>query len=231
MGNRTQENSCDLCIYKSFVFDDLTPEELAVINISKKELDYKAGELIVGEGQEIREFLYLKSGLVKLHKHVINRQDQIINIAKPLDFIGLLSVFSNHSYLFSITAIEPSSVCFIDMEIIKRLIRENGGFATSIINKMSTISDQVLKGRLDLAHKNLRGRIAYIFKYFSDEIYASGNFELPVSRKELGELIDMRTENVVRILSEFRKDGVIGISGKKIVILDPNRLRIIAEAG
>ena len=224
-------NQCDVCIYKSFLFDELTPKELALINLNKKEADYKAGDVIVSEGQEIKEFLYLKSGLVKLHKILIGRQDQIISISKPLDFIGLLSVFSNTHYIYSISAIEPSSVCFIDLTVINKLIRENGDFAVSIINKMSSISDQVLKGRIDLAKKNLRGRIAYILKYFSDSIYSSDRFELPVSRKEMGELIDMRTENVVRILSEFRNDGLIRISGKQIELIDPKRLAVIADAG
>ena len=133
MENRGEASQCDVCIYKSFIFDELTREELALINLSKKEADFEPGEIIVSEGEEISEFLYLKSGLVKLHKHIVNRQDQIINIAKPLDFIGLLSVFSNHRYLFSITAIEASSVCFIDLKVIQKLIRENGAFASSII--------------------------------------------------------------------------------------------------
>ena len=34
------------------------------------------------------------------------------------------------------------------------------------------------------------------------------NFDLPVSRKEIGELIGMTTENVIRIFSEFRRDEI-----------------------
>jgi CRP-like cAMP-binding protein len=44
-------------------------------------------------------------------------------------------------------------------------------------------------------------------------------------------LIDIRTENVVRILSEFRKDQLIGIEGKKIEIKNKPMLEKISELG
>jgi hypothetical protein len=41
----------------------------------------------------------------------------------------------------------------------------------------------------------------------------------------------MSTENVIRILSEFRKDGIINIEGKFITINQPGRLQKIYELG
>ena len=61
--------------------------------------------------------------------------------------------------------------------------------------------------------------------------YNSNIFELPVSRKEIGEFIDMTTENVIRTLSEFRKDNIIKINGKIIEIIDLSRLMQICEFG
>ena len=64
-----------------------------------------------------------------------------------------------------------------------------------------------------------------------DDIYKSNVFELPVSRKEIGEFIEMTTENVIRTLSEFRKDNIIKINGKIIEITDYKRLKQICEFG
>jgi CRP/FNR family transcriptional regulator len=63
------------------------------------------------------------------------------------------------------------------------------------------------------------------------EIYRSERYDIPVSRKEIAELIEMRTENVIRILSELRKDKIIHIEGKSIEILDLHRLEQISEFG
>ena len=67
--------------------------------------------------------------------------------------------------------------------------------------------------------------------YFSGYIYQSNEFELPVSRREIADYIGMTTENVIRTLSEFRKDKIIKIFGKDIQIIDLRRLETISELG
>lgn len=224
-------NPCELCIYRSFLFDNLDKKEFALLTLSRKEVDFLKGEVICKEGEKIDQFLYLKKGLLKVYKSIGDRKEQIIGVTKPMDFIGLLSVFSNATYLYSIAALEDSSICTIDLEAIKKLIRGNADFALTLLEKMSSMNDQLLKSRLTINLKNLRGRTAFILLMFAEEIYKSDNFELPVSRKEIAELIDMRTENVIRILSEFRNDGIVGIEGKNIEIIDKERLQQISDFG
>lgn len=231
MNTKGKGHTCETCVYKSFLFDTLTREERSEINLNKKEYDFKRGDLIVGEGEEINDFIYLKEGLVKLYKEATARHEHIISIARPMDFIGLLSVFSNSNYVYSVRAVEDSSLCFIKLETIKSIIGRNGEFALSLLEKMSSISDQVLKTQIDLTGKQLRGRIAYVILLFADQIYQSRLFDLPISRKEMGDLIEMRTENVIRILSEFRKDGILRIDGKRFEILNMELLRKISELG
>ena len=56
-------------------------------------------------------------------------------------------------------------------------------------------------------------------------------FELPVSRREIAEYIGMTTENVIRTLSEFRRDKLIKINGKEIEIADYDTLEKISNFG
>lgn len=231
MSNPTRENRCDVCLYKSYLFNYLTKQEIAWVSLNKKEIDIEKGEIICQEGEPIKYLVYLRGGLVKLYKTGTGRTHQIISIATSRDFIGLLSIFSNTEYIYSIAALEDSSICMIDMNVIKKIILQNGKFALSLIEKMNRISDVVLSNKVELGVKQLRGRIAHILLMFADKVYRSDIYELPVSRKEIGELIDMRTENVVRILSEFRKDQLIGIEGKKIEIINKSMLKKISELG
>ncbi len=75
------------------------------------------------------------------------------------------------------------------------------------------------------------GRVAYILLYFSNEIYSTQVFDLPVSRKEIADYIGMSTANVIRTLSDFKKEGIIRIFGKTIEIADMRRLEIMAKIG
>ncbi len=205
--------------------------ELNLVNKNKKEILFKKGEIISIEGNEITSFLYLKQGLVKIYKRNPNNKDQIISIAKPRDFISLLSIFSLSTYKYSIAAIEDSIVCSVDMSALKEVIANNGNFAIEIMTKMSKMYDDIIENRFEINRKHLRGRIAYILIFFATHIYQSDEFELPISRREIAELIEMTTENVIRILSEYRKDKLIQIDGKRIKLLNPELLENVCKLG
>ena len=223
--------NCQNCELKPLFFDSVNEEDLTPVCNSKHEQAFSKGTLICIEGEPIKEFMYLKSGLVKIHKKENEHRDQIIKIAKPLDYVNLLSIFSDTIYHYSVSAIEDSVVCFVGLEVIKSLVCTNGAFAMSMIQKMNLTTDSIIQSVLEISKKNLRGRIAYVLLYFSDQIYFSDTFDLPLARKEIAELIAMTTENVIRILSEFRKDGILKINGKTIEISNRSRLEQIMAHG
>ena len=119
-------NNCKDCIYRSWAFKNLSDEELLLLNSKKTEKYFRKGENICLEGDPVASFLYLQTGLVKLYKTESNNREHIISIASQKDFIGLLSIFSNKVQVYSITAIEDSIVCLVDLDIIKKLIKTNG---------------------------------------------------------------------------------------------------------
>lgn len=222
---------CRDCELRSLFFNNVKDREFGNICTSKYEQNFKNGDIIIQEGEGIKEFLYLKSGLVKLFKTGEGNRDQIIKIAKPFDFVSMLSVFSDTHFRYSVSALEDSTVCYVDLDTIKNLVKTNGQFAIDLLERMSKTSDDIIKTNLEINRKNLRGRIAYVLLYFSKVIYKSNSFELPISRKEMAEFIEMTTENVIRTLSEFRKDQIIKINGKIIEIIDPERLERICNLG
>ncbi len=231
MSQLLDHSHCSECAFRSLLFERLTIDELLKMDKNKVEVMYSKGEKVITEGEKIKNFVYLKNGLVKLSKRTENGKDHIISVAKPKTFIGFLTVFALDYYQYTITALEESTLCFIDINSLKETIRENGSFALDVLSKISNVSDEIINRRVDICSKNLRGRIAYLLLFFSKKIYNKDAFDLPLTRKEFAELIDMSTENVIRILSEFRKDGVISISGAKIEILNPESLSMIAKFG
>ena len=222
---------CRECIYQSLLFKNLETDDYKLINNNKSEILYKKSEIICREGEVIENFLFLKDGLIKLFKKGEERRDKIINIVKSHDFIGLVNSFSGQEHKYSISAIEDSIICFVKLDIIKDIVKRNGEFALNLIEKISDTAVNIVQTRLDLQDRQMRGRIAYIIRFFAIEIYKEDYFNLPLSRKEIGELVEMRTENVIRILSEFRKDKIISIEGKNIKVLDMKLLERICIHG
>jgi CRP/FNR family transcriptional regulator len=223
--------NCVQCELKTLFFKSVEGDALGQLCTTRYEKSFRKGDLILEEGHNINQFLYLKSGLVKVHRRLNEDRDQIIKIARPFDFVSLLSVFSDKIYHYSVTALVDSSVCYVDLDLIKNQVQINGPFALDLLSKMSETTDDLINNTLEISRKNLRGRIAYVLLYFARKVYNSKTFELPVSRKEIAEYIEMTTENVIRIMSEFRKDEIIRINGKLIEILDEEKLEQISDLG
>lgn len=225
------ECSCEECELKELFFENVSMNEMHRLCESRSEHDYPKGEYIVEQNQKVEEFIYLKSGLVKLF--IIDRtgKEQILSFAKPFDFVSLLSILSSDVHSYSVVAIEDSTTCNISIHDVKRIIRENGKFAMSIMEKMSRVSDKIIHESLSIRRRHLRGRVAYVLLHFSNNVYKSESFELPVSRKEIAEYVGMTTENVIRAMTELRKDGIIKIFGKLIEIVDINKLQQISNHG
>jgi CRP/FNR family transcriptional regulator len=142
-----------------------------------------------------------------------------------------MSIFSEEKYQYSVSALEDSVVCTVKLEFIKQLFLKNGGFAMGLLTKISRINDKIISQTLDIRQKNLIGRVAFVLLYFANEIYKSRVFDLPVSRKEIADYIGMSTANVIRTLSEFKKEGIIRVFGKTIEVVDVGKLEIISKHG
>jgi CRP-like cAMP-binding protein len=222
---------CESCDFRDIVFsflDDATIQELCN---HKDEQSYRKGEIINHEGEKITDFKYLKSGLVKLFRRTSSGEEQVITITRPFEFVSNMSIFSEERYQYSVAAVEDSVVCVVNLDFIKELFLKNGGFAMGLLTKISKINDKIINQTLELRQKNLMGRVAFVLLYFTKEIYKSMVFDLPVSRKEIADYIGMSTANVIRTLSEFKKDGIIRVFGKTIEVVDLNKLEIISKRG
>jgi len=223
--------SCEQCQLRTLFFSHVKSDQLSDICEIKVEKSFIYGDVIINEGEPIREFIYMKEGLVKLSRKSSDSKEQIISYAKPFDFVSLLSVFSSERYKYSVTALENTVVCMLNLNVVKKHARENAMFTMDLMTRISEATDKIIVDNLEIKRKNLKGRVAHVLLYFSEYIYQSNEFELPVSRREIADYIGMTTENVIRSLSEFRKDKIIKIFGKDIQILDLHRLETISELG
>ena len=213
------------------VFSYLDEKSIEQLCDNKEEQAFRKGEIINLEGEKITNFKYLKSGLVKLYRRTSTGDEQVITITRPFEFVSNMSIFSEERYQYSVSALEDSVVCTVELGFIKNLFLSNGPFAMGLLTKISNINDKIIRQTLDIRQKNLIGRVAFVLLYFTNEIYNSRVFDLPVSRKEIADYIGMSTANVIRTLSDFKKEGIIRIFGKTIEIVDLARLEVISRRG
>jgi len=222
---------CESCEFRDVVFSYLDDTSIDELCNNKEEQSFCKGEIINHEGEKITNFKYLKSGLVKLYRRTSTGEEQVITITRPFEFVSNMSIFSEERYQYSVSALEDSVVCMVKLDFIKQLFLRNGGFAMGLLTKISIINDKIISQTLDIRQKNLVGRVAFVLIYFTKEIYNSRVFDLPVSRKEIADYIGMSTANVIRTLSDFKKEGIIRVFGKTIEVVDLSKLEVISRLG
>jgi len=151
---------------------------------------------------------------------------------KNADCIGLTSINDgNNVFPYSSMAYVDSTASLIDINIFRRILRQNAEFANSIINILCENSQQTFGRFFCLTHKHSYGRLADILLCLSDRVFKSDAFELPLSRKDLAELSGLSSENVIRLLKTLKEDGLIEMNGKNFRLLDHDRLRQISDNG
>jgi CRP/FNR family transcriptional regulator len=231
INTRKKKCSCMSCELRNLTFSFLEEADVQLVCDTREEKAYTKGEIIHREGDPIHDFKYLKTGLVKLFKTTAEGEEQIITITRPFEFVSNTNIFHAETYRYSLSALEDSIVCSIRIELIRELIVKNGKFALNLISVLSRTSENIITLGLEIRKRNLAGRIAFVLLYFSKELYHSRIFDLPVSRKEIADLISMSSANVIRTFSEFRRDGIINANGRTIEITDINKLEVISRRG
>jgi len=203
----------------TFLFSDLTDTEFSELETKSTEVHYKKGDTIYKQGSYCTHAIYVMTGYAIVYQD-INNIHRIIKIIKPNWFIGLMSIFSTEKHLFSAMAIEDSTVRFIEIGFIQNLLNTNKEFNLKFIKELSLLSSSLTQYLVTQNAKNVRGRIAEILVHLSENIFKNTTFSLIFTRKELGALANTSTETAIRVINEFKKEGVIEINDRQIVIKD-----------
>jgi CRP-like cAMP-binding protein len=224
------ENSCELCVFKSNAATKLNKLQLARLSNNCAGVVFKKGDMLMQQGALSSNIAYLKTGLAKIHI-TGPYHEQIIKLIKAPAYLGLPNTFGDKINNYSVTVVENADVCFISLETFKFLLADNDKFAYEIILTLCNYELESFKKCASRTQKQTRGNIADVLLDLTDRIYKSSTFDLPLTRNEIGNLIDTSRESVSRIFSEFEHDGIIKVSGKKIEIIDIEKLSLISRNG
>ncbi len=231
MADERHTHSCENCLVAWKNFRNLTKEEFKLINENRYEAIFKPGEIILKQGSPATSAVFLSSGIAKIYIEGLDSRNFILGLALPTNLILGPGVHVMHRHSYSVSAITVVQTCFINFELINQIIKQNPAFAMGMIEEISMKSYTVHNKLVSLTQKKMPGRIAEALLTFSDTIFKSDEYEMILSRQELGELTSMAKESVVRILKELEGAGVIEARSSRIKILDKEKLRLISERG
>lgn len=223
--------NCMNCSKRAKCFQQLIPEELEFINQNKTHLLFRKGETICKQGAFSSYVMYLSEGLGKLYMEGPGLKTINLKIIKTSDFLGLSSIYGDNSYNYSAVALADSVVCLIEKESFRKLLHNNGNFASEIIHWYCENEKHLFNTVRSLGFKQMHGRMADALLYLCRLSINDDSVLSFLSRKDIAGFANISMEGAVRILTEFKIEGIIDEKKKRLVILDEQRLREISRRG
>jgi len=231
MTDYTESTNCLDCTKSSKCFKQLIPSELEFINKNKTQVLYRNGENICKQGAFASYVLFISDGLIKLYLESPNNKNINIKILKTSEFIGLSSVYGENIYNYSAVALKDSNICLLEKKSFRKLLNNNGNFASEIIQWYCNNEKHLFNKIKSLGHKQMHGRLADTLLYLSNEDFKEEELFLKLSRQDIADFSCISTESAVRLLAELKNEGIIQLDGKHIKILDRTKLIEISKKG
>ncbi len=211
----------------SSVFCRADSTNLDAINANKVCSSYKKGQIIFLEGTFAFGLYCINGGKIKITRNGDDGREAILRLAKPGDIIGYKAVLTNDKYSASAIAIDDCNVCFIPKELFLKILKSDSSLSIEIMRMLSQHLGQVETKLTHLAQKPVRERIAETL-LFIKETFGFEDDQLTInatlSREEIANIVGTATESAIRLLSEFKKDNIIELDGKKIKIINMEKL-------
>tara|TARA_R110002049_G_scaffold71370_1_gene183875 strand:- start:39198 stop:39875 length:678 start_codon:yes stop_codon:yes gene_type:complete len=216
-------SKCEQCIIKQFnSLKALTKDELVRISSCKTSKIIKKGEVIFEEGEILNGVYCVKDGICKLTKLSANGKDQIVKMVVKGDLLGQRSVVTEERSNLQATALNDMEVCFIPKSEILKDLQKNPEFTFDVLKSMANDLREADDIIVNMAQKSVRQRLAETLIYIHDSFGANpdGTLSVLLSREDFANIVGTATESAIRVLSQFKKEGLITTIGKQIKIKD-----------
>jgi CRP-like cAMP-binding protein len=218
----------------SDVLDLLTETQRTVLLPQLTLHVYRKNEIIYSE-DETPHYLYcLIQGKVKVYKEGVGGRSQIVRVVKPVEYFGYRAAFAGQDYVTSAAAFEPSVIVLCPIKAMVMLLKENASLSWFFIQRLSANLGRADERTVSLTQKHIRGRLAESLLFLKDSygLEEDGStLSIYLSREDLANLSNMTTSNAIRTLSVFAAEHIVAIDGRKIKIIDEQKLQKISKIG
>lgn len=212
---------CEQCIVRHFnVLKALTKDELVRVSSCKTDRIVCRGEVLFKEGETVNGVFCIKEGVCKVFKLSENGRDQIIKLIVKGDLLGQRSLINDEPSNLTAIALTDMEVCFIPKSEIITDLNKNSSFSMEVLKKMASNLKEADNFIVDMAQKSVKKRLAETLIYVHNSFGVDEDNYLTVilSREEYANMVGTATESAIRLLSQFKKDGLISTLGKRIRI-------------
>lgn len=194
----------------------------------RKVRTYKKKSAIYSEGDYPTSVYYIKSGEVKTYKSHPDGKELITNVYRKNDIFGIESVLQNVDYDHSAVTLADTDIVSIPRQDFMTLMYSHPDVAAGFISFLCQKIAEKEKSLLSLAYNSIRQRTAEALL----KLNSAKENEKPgitIAREDIARIVGTAPESVIRVLSEFRNEGLIETDGSQIRILQPAKVEQVVR--
>jgi CRP/FNR family transcriptional regulator, polysaccharide utilization system transcription regulator len=212
-------------------FKHLNDSEIGKLNYDKTCQIYKKGSVVYREGSRLTGFYCITKGILKIYKTGIDGKEQIIRFVKKGDIVAFRSLLSQELACTTAKVIDDAVLCHIPYHTLLFLLQNNWKFSHWMIQILCRELREANDYITDIAQKTVRERLAEVLLLLKDsfDVDDSNTLQISLTREELANMVGTATESVIRLLSEFKQDGLIELKGRRVKFNDVASLRRLAS--
>jgi CRP-like cAMP-binding protein len=196
-----------------FIKDARSVLNLADFGSGKKVKSYKKKAEVFAEGDMPLNVFYVKSGHVKLFKAHPDGKELITGLMNTNDFFGLEPILQGDPYQESAIALQDSELILIpkyDFIAMLQNIDISRKFIALLCKKVIDKEKQLI----NLAYNSVRQRTAEALLKAAQ--LKDNKDNISISREDLAKMVGTASESVIRVLSDFKEEGLIEVEATKI---------------
>lgn len=222
-----QIGQCLLCEAK--LYGGLTAEQACSIRGLLVKHEYEPHEVLFREGDSSTHLFVLRQGLLKLTSMDMNGREQIIGLATPGRLLGFETVHDN-TYCFTAETLSPATVCKLRHKDMLEVLTQNPAVSLQVIDVLNRELAEAQALIRVLGQKNAEERVAWFLLSLAAAVDDPSELSpLRLTRREIAELLGLTIETVSRLMSEFRRAGLIETPRGGVRILNLPRLQARAN--
>jgi CRP/FNR family transcriptional regulator, anaerobic regulatory protein len=195
----------------------------AVSAILQRRQPIQRGALLFSTNQSFFAVFAVKSGSFKAVSLDFTGKERVVGLFLPGDLIGVEGI-ANQVYLYAVRALEESSVCRLEIDHLAQSGRSTEKLQDALIR---LLGHEIVMNRIvttSLIQQNAEQRLSAFLLSISKRYGLRGlpelQFELRMSRSDIGSYLGLARETVSRVLNKFQKSGLIGLRNHVVRVLN-----------
>ena len=223
---------CDCPVLKTSLFRDMSSDQIQALGCVFKPAHFRRNQILCFEGGFALHLFALHSGLVKIVKSLENGKDRITTVLFPGELFGFESL-TDDSYTLTAVAMSDCNICAVYREDFFTYLRTNPDTAIGMVRFLVTELKRIRKQVTDMSFKDSRMKVAtFLLSLVTcNPPAADGTVDLtlPLSRQEISEVLELSPETISRTLTTFRREQLLAMRGRHLVIQDRAALESVAR--